>query len=151
MNLWYKKGLLFVAAGIAYLLGQYFRGFWMETLPIRSFCHSYLENGHLYCNSPFIDTLGWPLITLGEMLALVGLVVLFANARGFRSWLRFSYVYVPLIALIVIFVFPLPLAPLAPPAPRWGAVRAFGVLYALITAGIVLYARLRAPRSATTR
>lgn len=151
MNLWYKKGLLFLTAGIAYLLGQYFRGVWFLGSGLPSVCGHAFSSGVQFCNSQYIDTLGWPLITLGEMLALVGLVVLFANARGFRSWLQFSYVYVPLIALIVIFVFPLPLAPLAPPAPRWGAVRAFGVLYALITAGIVLYARLRAPRSATTR
>ena len=149
MNLWYKKGLVFVIACAAYLFGQYFRGEWIS--PTWPFACQLIHSGAMsYCSAPYIDTLGWPLIMLGKVLALVGLVLLFANRRGFHSWLRFSYVYVPLIAVIVVFVFPLPLAPLAPPAPRWGAVRAFGVLYALITAGIVLYARLRASRGATT-
>lgn len=142
MNLWYKKMFVFVSAGAVYLVGQYFRGEWISpTWPFQ--CHLIHSGAIVYCYAPYLDTLGWPLIMLGEMIALTGLALLFANRRGIRSWQQFSYFYVPIAALLTVWLFPLQIAPIAPPAPIWGAVRFFGVLYTLVTAGIVLYTRLR--------
>ncbi len=147
MSLRFKKTLVFVIAGLAYLAGQYFRGVWFLSTGIQSFCQPYLENGKTYCNSPYLNTLGWPLIMLGQMLALLALVLLFADARSFRRWLRFSRVYVPIAAVIIVLVFPVPM-PLGLELSRVGAIRFFGVLYAAVAAGIILWSRfVRRPES----
>ena len=144
MKLWIKKLLISVIAGLTYLAGQYFRGVWLVNVPIRTFCHAYLENGRFYCNSPYINTLGWPLITLGEVFAVIAVIVLFANERGLRKWFRFSLVYLPLAAVLSIYLSSLRF-PLGSTIQLWGPVRFFGIIYALITAGIVLYAKVRRP------
>ena len=140
MSLRFKKALVFVVAGLAYLAGQYFRGVWFLGSVVPNVCGYAMSDGVRFCNSPYLNTLGWPLIMLGQMLALVALVLLFADARSFRRWLRFSRVYVPIAAVIIVLVFPVPM-PLGLELPRVGAIRFFGVLYALVAAGIILWSR----------
>ncbi len=146
MNLWYKKGLIFVVAGISYLIGQYFRGVWFLGSTIPNVCGHAESGGVPFCNSPYLDTLGWPLIILGQVLAVVALIMLFANARAWHTWLKFSYWFIPITALIVIFVFPIPMQ-LGSELPRFGAITVFGELYAIITFLIVLIQFIRQYRS----
>ncbi len=144
MKLWIKKLLIFVIAGFVYTFGQYFRGVWFLNSGLPNTCGHAIFNGIPFCDSPYLDTLGWPLITLGEVLAVVAVIMLFANERGLRKWFRFSLVYLPLAAVLSIYLSSLRL-PLGPTIQLWGPVRFFGIIYALVTAGIVLYARVRRP------
>ncbi len=139
MNLWYKKISVFVTAGLVYLTGQYFRGVWFVNTNLQGFCRSYLENGKIYCNSPYLDTLGWPLIDLGQMLAIVAVILLFANAATFRKWLKFSLFYIPIAVGLVYLIYPINigLGFLSQPTPRSQGVYPFGELFVIITLGIV--------------
>lgn len=137
MTHWYKKFSVFVVAAITYLVGQYFRGSWLADQNIRTFCHSYTENGKLYCNSPYLDTLGWPLITLGEFLAVIGIVLLFANERALHRWFKFSLFYVPIATILVLWIYPLT-APLGAIAGYDVGVNNAGWLYLFATLYIVL-------------
>ena len=138
MNLWYKKASLFIVSGVVYIVGQYFRGFWWPYLTWPFPCHIITFGTSTYCDPLYLETLGWPLITLGQMLAIVALILLFADAISFRKWLKFSYWFVPIAALIVILVFPIPM-PLGTALSRERAVYNFGELYAIITFGILLW------------
>jgi hypothetical protein len=138
MNLWYKKISVFAVAGVVYLVGQYYRGVWFLGSNIPNVCGHAEAGGVPFCNSPYLETLGWPLILLGQILAIVALIMLFTNAAIFRRWLKFSAWFVPIAALIVIFVFPVPM-PLGAELSREGAVRLFGGLYVIITAAIILF------------
>lgn len=94
-----KSSVLLFAAAI-YMLGEFFRGDWFVNTRFGFFCNSYIENGKVYCHSPYLDT-GLILIAAGEILAIAGLMLLFANKEGLRKWRWMSLVYLPLSALIV--------------------------------------------------
>lgn len=131
MKLWYKKTLVFVVAGLAYGTGLFF------SAPEKfGFCNDTQSVSYI-CRVPGAVNIGWPLTSLGQALAVVAIIMLFANERSWRTWFRFSVWFVPLIALIVIFVFPLPFAP-GYALPRDGAVNAFGHLYEIVTFFIVV-------------
>jgi len=99
MKTWILKSLVFAIATLIYLFGQYFRGVWTERFP---FLCLYKESPTgAYCNWPYFDSIGWPLIAAGQILAIAGLILLFANKEGLRKWLWMSAVYLPLGALIV--------------------------------------------------
>ena len=136
MKLTYKKVSLFAIAGVAYLVGQYFRGVWFLGSAIPNVCGHAEAGGIPFCNSPFIDTLGWPLIILGQSLAIAAIILVFANARAWHAWVRFSIWFVPISALVIISVFPVPFVP-GFELSRANATYLFGNLYAIITALIV--------------
>ncbi len=142
MNLWYKKGLIFVVAGISYLVGQYFRGVWFLGSTIPNVCGHAESGGVPFCNSPYLDTLGWPLIILGQVLAVVALIMLFANATIFRTWLKFSLYYIPIAALLTFWMYPTT-TPLGGVVPVSQGVIVFGWLYAILTFLIVLIQFIR--------
>ena len=137
MNLWYKKISVFVVAGVVYLAGQYFRGVWFNpSWP--SPCQEIHSGSVVYCNAPYLDTLGFPLIFLGQMLAIIAVILLFANADTFRKWLKFSLFYIPIVILLDLWIYPLRFPP-GPVASYEQGVYPFGWLYVLITVGIVLW------------
>ena len=143
MSLRIKNVSVFVVAGIVYLIGQYFRGVWFLGSTIPNVCGHATDGAGTFCNSPYIEILGWPLIIVGEILTIVGMIMLFANARSWKTWIHFSYWFVPLAALIAIFVFPIPM-PLGLELSRVGAIRILGTLYAILSAGIVIVSYLGA-------
>lgn len=140
MNLWLKKISLLPFAGIIYLLGQYLRGLWFQHLAVFDYflnpCRYSVDGAGVFCNSPYLET-GFTLIAAGEMLAIVGIIILFANERGWRAWLKFSYFFVPIAAFIVIFLSPMPLFPIVPPVSREVVTFVLGYVYILITLVIV--------------
>ena len=86
-----QKVSLIVVSAVIYLVGQYFRGVWVRTIG----CHEIHSGSQVYCDSGFVDTLGWPLIEIGTILFLISLVVLISNAKGFKLWKKFSLVAIP--------------------------------------------------------
>ena len=138
MNLWYKKAFVFVLAGITYLVGQYFRGVWFLGSAVPNVCGHAEAGGVPFCNSPYLDTLGWPLILLGQTLAIVAIILLFANATTFRRWLKFSVFYIPIATVLTFWMYPT-YTPLGALVPLSQGVYLFGNLFALITFGIVLW------------
>ena len=74
-------------------------------------------------------------------MAIVGVIILFANEKGFRKWLQFSYWYVPLAVLFAIFIVPTSLLGLleAGPGNRLISVWFVGAIYILATLGIVIW------------
>jgi len=108
MKLEYKKGLVFILAGAVYLSGQFFRGVWFN--PSWPFpCQEIRYENVVYCHAPYMSTLGWPLINLGIMLALVAVLLLWTSADTFRNWLRFSAVYIPIVIALDLLIFPVSL------------------------------------------
>ena len=103
----YKKGSVFVVAVVLYLVGQYFRGVWFLGSSI-SVCRNSVDQWGTFCNSPYIDTFGYPLITAGEFLAVIAVVLLFANERALRRWFKFSLFYIPIVSVLVLLIFPIP-------------------------------------------
>lgn len=95
-----EKLSIMLVAGLLYIGGQYFRGVWFMNFPINVCGHASDSNG-AFCNSPFLDTLGWPLIEVGTILFFVSLIVLMSNNSGFMRWKKFSYFAIP--AAIVLF------------------------------------------------
>lgn len=140
MNLKYKKALVFVLAGVVYLAGQYFRGMWFVNTNLQSFCRPYLENGKTYCNSPYLNQ-GFALIALGQILALIAVILLFANAETFRKWLKFTVWYIPIAVILDYLIYPVSfgLPGISQPATYSQGVYPFGWLYVLISLGIVLW------------
>ena len=100
MKFWIQKLLVLFFAGVIYSIGEFLRGDWFVNTKLGFLCNPYMENGRVYCHSLYLDT-GLVLIAAGEILALVGLMLLFANREGLRKWWWTSLVYVPLSALIV--------------------------------------------------
>ncbi|MHB8860627.1 MAG: hypothetical protein ACYC48_02735 [Minisyncoccota bacterium] len=139
MNLWYKKSSIFVIAGVVYLVGQYFRGVWFLGSMIPNVCGDARFGGVVFCNSPYLDTLGWPLIDLGQMLAVVALILLFANAATFRKWLKFSLFYIPIVVVLDLLIYPIRFFSLSPELTYSQGVYPFGDLFIIITLGIVLW------------
>lgn len=138
---------MILAAGAVYLLGQYFRGYWLPnfTWPFR--CYMVQYQGTTYCDPQYLGTLGWPLITAGEVLAIVGVILLFANARALRGWWRMSCWYVPAAVLLVIFLpYQSPLNFMSGSPDYNLTVQLWGGLYIIITLGIVLWDFFASPR-----
>ncbi|MHB8913433.1 MAG: hypothetical protein ACYC4I_00250 [Minisyncoccota bacterium] len=92
----------------------------------------------MFCNSPYVGTLGFPLIDLGQMLAVVALILLFANAATFRKWLKFSLFYIPIATALTLWMYPTR-TPLGGTVPISQGVYLFGYLFIIITLGIVLW------------
>lgn len=140
----------FIAVAIAlYFVGQYFRGFWWPNFTWPFPCDVIVFGENSYCDPIFLDTLGWPLIAAGKVLAIAGIIVFFANESGFRAWWRFSRWYIPVIAVIIIFFFPLPIFPVVAATRRDTAVVFFGAIYILITLGITIWGLFSARRKMT--
>lgn len=137
INLWYRKASVFVVAGVVYLAGQYFRGMWFVNTNLQGFCRSYFENGKAYCNSPYMETLGWPLIHLGQTLAIAAIILLFANAVTFRKWLKFSLFYIPIATALTLWMYPAH-TPLGGVVPISQGVYLFGGLFVISTLSIVI-------------
>lgn len=137
-----KQLLVFLVAIFTYIAGQYFRGEWFLNTPLDTVCHPYVENSKIYCHSLYLGT-GISLIAAGTIFAIVGAILLFANERGMRKWLKFSLCFVP-IAIIVDIYF-VPSSPLglldAGPGDRVNTVWNLGYLYIFVTAAIVLATR----------
>src|SRR3989344_840108 len=151
MTAWTKRFSVFGLAGMLYVVGQYLWGRWFESFPI-NLCQYVTDTQGTYCHSPYINT-GFALIAAGQVFAIVGVILLFANRAAWRRWLVSSLVYVPITAYISFSVGGL--SPLGLPTynsvgypDRW--IWLFGALYILITFIIVLVSRLRAPRPPQT-
>ena len=102
-----------------------------------------MSGANSYCDPLYIDTLGIPFIIVGEVLTIVGMIILFANADIFRRWLRFSVYYVPIAVLLTLWMYPT-LTPLGGVVPISQGARLFGTLYAILSAGIVIVSYLGA-------
>ncbi len=145
MKLWYKKSIVFILAGISYIIGQYFRGVWFN--PSWSYqCQGIHTISGIYCYAPYIGigTFGLSFIVLGQIFALisltsllVGFILLFANTQVFQEWLRFSYWYVPIAILIIFVMYSATTAPLGGEAPIIQGIDVFIEPYIVITAYIV--------------
>lgn len=134
MNLWYKKSIVFVLAGISYAVGQYLRGEWFQHI-FFSICRYSVDSWGVFCNSPYL-TQGFTLILLGQTLAIVALLLLFANTQTFHKWWRFSYWYLPIATLLTFSMYPTTTL-LGGVVPITQGVRLFGEPYVIITAYIV--------------
>ncbi len=147
MKIWMKRGSVFLIAGVVYLVGQYFRGVWFNpSWP--SPCQEIHSGSVVYCNAPYLDTLGFPLIFLGQMLAIVAIILLFASADTFRKWLKFSIFYIPIAIILANLIYPFRLPP-GPVVLISSAVYPFGWLFVIITLGIVLWSLLTSRRKDT--
>lgn len=145
MNLRYKKIAVFVLAGVVYLAGQYFRGVWFQNFFINP-CRNSIDNWGVFCNSPYVETFGFPLIALGQMLAIVAVILLLANTDTFRKWLKFSAYYIPIAVVLAYWIYPIRFPP-GPVVPISQGVYPFGWLYVVITLGIVLWGLYTSRRS----
>ncbi len=135
MKTWKPKTFFLASAGIVYLLGQYLSGTWTWA----RFCLPYAENGKIYCNSPYLDT-GMILIAAGEVLAIAGVILLFANEKGVRAWWHMSRWFLPIAALITILL-PVssPLGIFLGRSPNYTAtIWLLGFIYALATLVLVI-------------
>lgn len=146
MNLWYKKISLFVIAGVVYLVGQYFRGVWFQHFFINP-CRYSTDNWGVFCNSPYVETFGFPLIALGQMLAIIAVILLFANASAFRSWLKFSAFYIPIAVILDFLIYPIRFSSLSPELTYSQGVYPFGWLFVIISLFIIIYRALRSART----
>lgn len=142
MTLHYKKVLVFVLAGVVYLVGQYFRGAWFPNFTWPLPCREVTFGTTTYCDPQYLVSLGFPLIDLGQMLAIVAVILLLANAETFHKWLKVSAVYIPTAVLLAYWIYPIRFPP-APVTPISQAVYPFGWLFVLITASIVLVAWIK--------
>lgn len=137
-----QLALLFLS-GVLYIAGQYFWGKWFINFPSISICRPYDAYGETFCNSPYIDTLGFPLITTGTYLALTGFILLFTNSAGLRRWRRFSYVYVPLAFFLSLKIQARFLGSPLFDFSYENLAEIFGKLYVLITLGIVIFSHFK--------
>lgn len=135
-----RLGVLIVA-GIVYLVGQYFRGVWFLGSAFPNVCGNASADGVPFCNSLYLDTFGWPLITAGQFLAVIGIVLLFATESTWRKWLKFSLFYVPISAALIFWIYPINLFGLITQYEA-GVDRA-GWLYLIITVIMVLRGRFK--------
>jgi len=102
MKLAQKKIALLIVAGIVYLGGQFFRGVWFINLPV-NLCGNAFDDSGRFCNSPYIGTIGWPLIEIGIILLLAAAIMLFASASVLDRWLKLNMWALP--ALVAVFAF----------------------------------------------
>ncbi len=145
MKNWIQKILVLIGAGVVYVVGQYFRGYWWPDLTWPFSCSKVVSGAVTYCDSYIRDPLqlAWPLIAAGEIFAIVGVILLFANVSGLRAWWKLSIWYVPIVALFLAFAAPLPLFPVVAPMSRESLVWIFGVVYIVLSLGAVLRGRFR--------
>ena len=143
---WIERSSILIFAGIIYLTGQFLSGTWFQNSFFDFFCQPSTENGRQYCNSSYEFTWGWPLINLGEILAVVGFILFFANKAGLSTWLRFSFWYVPITTAFTVWIANTSFSPLGllntsatDPVP---VIWIFGIVYAIITLAIVIWKRI---------
>lgn len=144
MKPWMKNAYVFLVAGAAYLAGQYFRGVWFLKYPILSVCRNSVDSAGVFCNSPYVTTLGFPLIVLGRFLAAIGIVLLLADRHSWRVWFRFSLFYVPIATALVLWIYPTKTAGfslIGSTGYDFGVANA-GWLYLFATIGIVIWTRV---------
>ncbi|MDO8407667.1 MAG: hypothetical protein Q7S95_00310 [bacterium] len=134
MKIWIQKSSIFLFAGFLYGVGQFFASpQWF------GYCQARPYESSLCLADTAVGT-GWPLIAAGQILAIAGLILLFANREGLRKWLWMSAVYLPLGALIVLNIpteshaWAISLTP-----SREHATWLLGYLYILTTLLIVLW------------
>ena len=143
MNLWYKKSLVLLLGGLVYGAGYFFSN------PAQfGFCSGQQSVSYI-CRVPGITGIGWPLIALGQILAIVWFILLFANAETLRRWLKVSALYIPVAVILSFMIYPIRFFPGAELLPVSYGVYPFGSLYILITLSIVLWGwwKGRYPRS----
>ncbi|KKW43469.1 MAG: hypothetical protein UY93_C0002G0065 [Parcubacteria group bacterium GW2011_GWA1_56_13] len=80
------------------------------------------------------------------MLAIVAVVLLFANAVTFQKWLKFSAFYIPIAVVLDLLIYPIRFSPLTPVLTHSQGVYPFGWLYVLITFGIVFWSFISGSR-----
>jgi hypothetical protein len=136
------RGSVFLTAALAYLIGQYFRGYWLPHTTWPFACHLIRSGVSTYCDPIFIDILGYPLIVTGEFLAVVAVVLLFANEHAWMRWRKFSLYFIPIAFVLVLWIYPIT-TPMGGIAPYAVGVRNAGWLYLLATLYIVLREALR--------
>ncbi len=142
-----ERGGVFITAAVVYLIGQYYRGVWFLGTSLSSVCGYAEFDGTRFCNSPYINTLGYPLIAAGEFLTVVAVVLLFAGERGFRAWLKLSEWYLPLAIigtylLSQVSINPIGLMASYPAANYTFEAQLFGFIYVVLTIGAVLRGRI---------
>jgi|SRR3989344_9517677 len=131
-----KKILVFVLAGVSYGAGLFFSN------PAGFGLCSGLQTGSYICRVPGAVNIGWPIIALGQMLAIVAVVLLLANADTFRRWLKFSVLYIPIAVLLALWIYPFRIPP-GSVVPISQGVYPFGWLFVIISLGIVLVSWFR--------
>lgn len=143
MKTWQQKISFLLTSGVVYLGGEYLRGQWFLNTKLDFLCHPYLENGKVYCHSLYQNT-GFVFIAAGQMLAIAGIILLFANEAGVRAWWRMSRSFIPLAILAVVFFPPLsPLSLLSGGTPNYEvAVQIFGFVYIISTLVLVVRSRI---------
>lgn len=114
MNLWYKKPIALIFGITLLLVGQYFLGTWFNTV-WSSPCQGTYYGSIIYCHSPYmgIGSFGLSFNALGQILnnisiifILAGFFLLFATARAFHEWVKFSYWYISIAVLIILIMYP---------------------------------------------
>ena len=137
MKLTYKKISIFVIAGVAYLVGVFF-----SNPGAFGFCTKAKDTASYICGISSAINIGWSFIYIGQSLAIAAIILVFANARAWHAWVRFSIWFVPISALVIISVFPVPFVP-GFELSRANATYFFGNLYAIVTALIVVISWIR--------
>ena len=127
MTLSYQKSPVIIVAGLAYLAGQYF---------LRYTAH--------------VDTVGWPLITLGQMLAIIWFIIWLAGEQTYRLWLKVSAVYIPIAVVLSFIIYPIRFAPGTEVAPVSYGTYPFGALYIIVTLVVVLIGWWRGRHASAT-
>ena len=140
MKYWIQKSLVFLVAFILYTTGQF-----LSDPQSFGYCQTRPYTSNICLAETAINT-GWPLIAAGEIFAIAGLMLLFANKEGLRKWWWTSLVYVPLSALVVANTHQtggwISFSP-SPEHVTW----LFGYFYLLLTFAIVAGTRYVAYRS----
>ena len=93
-----------------------------------------------------------PLIALGQMLAIVWVILLLASAATYWKWLKFSLFYIPIAVVLALLIYPLGMPgtfPSSNAVPATYGVYPFGYLYILITLIIVILGWWRSRKTST--
>lgn len=140
MNLWHKKSLVFIFAGMSYCVGFFFSN------PARfGFCFGAQSSSYI-CRVPGAINIGWSFLVLAQVIAITAAILLFVNAATFRKWLKFSAFYIPVATALTLWMYPAHTF-LGGVAPVSQGVHLFGNLYIIITLGIVLWDFLASRRA----
>jgi|GEM_PF-6240300 len=142
-----QKLAILVGASVFYIIGQYFRGYWWPNFTWPFPCKEIVSGNISYCDPFYLNSIGWPLIAAGEIFAIVGVMLLFANAAGFRAWRTVSVWFIPVAALFVIFAAPFPLFPVVAPISREHITWFFGCIYIVLSFGALLRGRILEQRN----
>jgi hypothetical protein len=133
-----RKTSLLVTAGAVYLLGQYLRGQWLLNTKLDFMCHPYVENGKIYCHSLY-QNIGFVFMAAGQVLAIAGIILLFANAKAITACWRFSRWYLPISIILIIYLaqnFSVPVRGLVAPQ-TW--IVLFGSIYIICVLCMVIW------------